>query len=177
MNVGDSILGWVFPTDGQREILLVSFQGQAIRFSEDEVRPTGLPAGGMRGIKLAEQRDSIVGAAVVEAEGWVWTITDNGLAKISALNEYPLQGRAGAGVLTMRLPNDSAGLAAAVIGKPDDNIVVLTTRNKPKYMRVGLAPKQPRAKAGGDYVISLNAKESVKAVVLFQERIVVPESE
>lgn len=169
MNVGDSALGWVFPTSGQDEILLVSFQGQAIRFNEDEVRPTGLPAGGMRGIKLAEQRDSVIGAAVVRPDEYVWTITDNGLAKISALSEYPAQGRAGSGVLTMRLPNDSKGIAAAIVGKPDDNLVVLTTKNKPKYMRIGLAPKQPRAKAGGDYVISLSAKEAVKAVVSFQE--------
>jgi DNA gyrase subunit A len=177
MNVGDSGLGWVFPTDGQREILLVSFQGQAIRFNEDEVRPTGLPAGGMRGIKLAEQRDSIVGAAVVVPDEYVWTITDNGLAKISALTEYPSQGRAGSGVLTMRLPNDSKGIAASVVGKPDDNIVLLTTKDKPKYMRIGLAPKQPRAKAGGDYIISLGAKEAIKAVVVYQERITVPEIE
>jgi DNA gyrase subunit A len=129
----------------------------------------------MRGIKLAEQRDRIVGAGIVVENQYFWTITDNGVAKISPLTEYPLQGRAGSGVLTMRLPKDSIEVAAAMVGRQDDNIVVLTNKNKPKYMRVALAPKIPRGRPGGDYVISMRQKESVMAVVAYQDLIEAPE--
>lgn len=176
MNVGDGEeLGWASYTTGENEILLVTAQGQAIRFSENDVRPTGLPSGGMRGIKLAGQKDQVVGANVVVENQYVWTITDNGLALIAPAAEFPTQGRAGAGVIAMRLPKDVKAVAAATIGRQDDNIVVLTTKNKPKYMRVALAPKVKRGRPGGDYVISMREKESVAAVVNFQEQITAPE--
>ncbi len=172
---GKDRLGWVLPTTGTNEAVLVTAQGQAIRFSEDDVRPTGLPAGGMRGIKLMGQRDQVVGAFLAAENQYVWTITDDGVAKISLIDEFPSQGRAGGGVIAMRLPADSQAVRAATIGRQDDNIVVLTTKNKPKYMRVGLAQKLKRGRNGGDYVISMREKETVSAVVTFQNQIEVPE--
>jgi DNA gyrase subunit A len=161
-------LGWVQPTNGEAEIILVTAQAQAIRFSENEVRPTGLPAGGMRGIKLMGQRDRVVGAMVAAPGQFVFTITDDGIAKISPANDFPSQGRAGSGVIAMRLPKDSAGLVASTIGRLDDNIVVLTDKNKALYMRVSRAPQVPRGRNGGDFIISLRAKERVAAVVNYQ---------
>ncbi|MGQ9889606.1 MAG: DNA gyrase subunit A [Aggregatilineales bacterium] len=175
MNMGDDRLGWVLLTSGRDEILLATAQGQAIRFGEDDVRPTGLPAGGVRGIKLAPQRDRVVGAAVVVEDQYVWSITDSGIAKISPVIEYPAQGRAGSGVINMRLPKDSREVAAAVIGRQDDRVVVLTSKNTPQYLRLGLAQKITRGRAGGDYVISLGTKETVTAVVPYQELVTLPE--
>jgi DNA gyrase subunit A len=176
MNLVDNDrLGWVTLTTGTNEVVLVTAQGQAIRFNEDDVRPTGLPAGGMRGIKLAEQPDAVVGAFLAVENQYVWTITDDGVAKISAIDEFPTQGRAGSGVIAMRLPQDSQAVHAATIGRQDDNIVVLTSKNKAKYMRVGLAQKLKRGRNGGDYVISMREKETVAAVVTFQDQIAVPE--
>lgn len=173
MNVGEDELGWVFPTSGNDDILLGTAQGQAIRFSEDEVRPTGLPAGGMRGIKLAPQRDRVVGALVMIPGKYIWSITDNGVAKISPADEYPVQGRAGGGVINMRLPADSGQVAAMTIGAQDDNIIVLTSKHKPKYMRIGLAQRIARGRPGGDYVISMRAKEQVASVITYQERLII----
>ncbi|MBI5669343.1 MAG: DNA gyrase subunit A [Chloroflexi bacterium] len=164
-------LGWVLPTTGQDDIILVTAQAQAIRFSEEDVRPTGLPAGGMRGIKLAGQRDRVVGAMVAREGRLVWSITDDGVAKSSPVSDYPVQGRAGQGVIAMRLPKQSTELAAATIGRPDDNIVVLTNRNKALYMRLGRAPQVARGKPGGDIILSLRSKERVVAVVNYQPRL------
>jgi DNA gyrase subunit A len=100
----------------------------------------------------------------------VWVCTDTGVAKSTPMTEYPTQGRAGQGVITMKLPSDAKGLAAATIGRPDDNIVVVTSKGKPKYMRVGLAP-EVRRNAKGDYIISLRVKEVVSAVVKLLPRI------
>ena len=170
MNVnGSDRVGWVFPTDGQQEIILTSDQAQAIRFKESEVRPTGLPAGGMRGIKLLGQGGRVVGANIAVPGRYVWNITDDGVAKVSAVDDYPTQGRAGGGVISMRLPNSSRVVAAATIGKLDDNVIVLSNRNKPLYMRIGRAPLIKRGRAGGEQVISLTRQgEAVAAVVNYQ---------
>jgi DNA gyrase subunit A len=82
MNVpeGDQ-LGWVFPTSGEDEVVLITAQAQAIRFKENDVRATGLPAGGMRGIKLDEGgEDQVVGASIAAENTHIWTISDDGIA-------------------------------------------------------------------------------------------------
>jgi DNA gyrase subunit A len=176
MKVADGArLGWVFPTTGSDEVILATAQGQAIRFMEDDVRPTGLPSGGMRGVKLLGQRDHVVGAAIVVNNQHFWCVTDDGVAKTSPMNEFPTQGRAGSGVIAMRLPASSKQLAAATIGRLDDNVIILTNKNKPKYMRVGLAPQVGRGRSGGDYIISMRETETVAGVVTYQQRIGTPE--
>ncbi len=168
-------LRWVLFTRGEDQILLTTAQGQAIRFEENDVRPTGLSAGGMRGIKLASERDRVVGADVALEGEYAWTITDDGVAKISPLSDYPTQGRAGSGVIAMRLPKTSTEVAAATVARQDENIIVLTDKQKALYMRVNRAPQASRGRAGGDFVISLRAKERVAAVVNYQERVAVPD--
>ena len=176
MKVGKGAeLGWVMFTTGENEIILGTAQAQTIRFDENDVRPTGLPSGGMRGIKLVGQRDQVIGAVIAAENQYVWSITDDGIAKISAVTEFPTQGRAGGGVIAMRLPKESREMAAMTIGRQDDTIVLLTNKNKPKYMRVGLAEKVQRGRAGGDYVISMRAKEAVETVVNFQSQVEAPE--
>jgi DNA gyrase subunit A len=140
----------------------------------DDVRPTGLGAGGMRAVKLTGQRDRVVGAGIVDAEADVWVCTDTGVAKHTPVAEYPVQGRGGQGVITMKLPKDAGGLAAVTIGKPDDNIVLVTNKGKPKYMRIGLAPQGGRS-TKGDYVISMGAKETAARVVRLEPRIEIGE--
>lgn len=170
-------LGWVMVTNGENEVILTTATGQAIRFSESDVRPTGLSAGGMRGIKLQGQRDRVVGAFVVIPDQYVWSMTDDGVAQISPIANYPSQGRAGSGVIGMRLPSSSKELAATTIGRQDDNIVALTSRKKAFYMRLGRAPQVPRGKAGGDFIISMREKEQVITVITFQQRVLMPEPE
>ena len=162
-------------TNGENEVVLTTAQGQAIRFSENDVRPTGMGAGGMRGIKLQGQGDRVVGAFVVIPDQYVWSMTDDGVAQISPIVNYPSQGRAGSGVIGMRLPSSSRELAATTIGRQDDNIVALTNRKKAFYMRLGRAPQIARGKAGGDFIISMREKEQVIAVVTYQQRVLMPE--
>jgi len=99
--------------------------------------------------------------------------TDTGVAKSTPVGEYPVQGRGGQGVITMKMPKDAGGLTAATVARPDDNIVVVTDKGKAKYMRVSLAPQVGR-NTKGDYVISLRAKEAVAKVVRLEGRIVLP---
>lgn len=175
MNVADNdLLIAAFYTSGEDSVLLTTYNAQAIRFSEEDVRPTGLPAGGMRGIKLLNDTDKVVGASKVVEGQYVWNITDDGIAKISHIDEYPIQGRAGSGVITMRLEKSSMGVMAATIGRQDDNIVALTNKKKPLYMRVGRAPQIKRGRAGGESVIALRDNEGVVGVVNYQSKIEAP---
>lgn len=177
MNVGDDDkLAFVLATDGEQEVILTSNQAQAIRFKEDDVRPTGLAAGGMRGIKMTGQRARIVGANIAVDGQYMWSISDDGVAKISPVDEYPTQGRAGGGVITMRLPKSSKEITATTIGRLDDNIIALSNRAKPLYMRIGRAPLLKRGRAGGDYVISMTRQnEAVASVVTYQDKYIAPD--
>jgi DNA gyrase subunit A len=167
-------LGWMFITSGEDEIVLTTAQAQAIRFKESDVRPTGLGAGGMRGIKLMGQRDKVVGADIARDDMYLWVITDDGVAKVTPLNEYPTQGRAGGGVITMKLPPDSGGLAAATTTERlDDTVIVLTTKQRAKSMKFSAAPLVKRPNKG-DYVISMGAKEQVKELVTYGRQMQLP---
>lgn len=160
----DDMLGWAAWTTGSDEVVLISAEGQAIRFHEDDVRPMGLPAGGVRGIKLGGPLDRVVGMAVVEPVKSLWTITATGLAKSSRIEEYPRQGRYGQGVITMKLADRNTLLAAAALGALDDSLIVVTSRGKPKHMRLGLAPRAGR-NTQGDSVVALGPDEYVVHVV------------
>jgi DNA gyrase subunit A len=179
MKVGkDDRMRWVFPTDGKREVILVTNQAQSIRFKESDVRPTGLPSGGMRGIKLVGQRSLVVGANIVVDGQYVFTVTDDGWAKISPVEEFPTQGRAGGGVIAMRLPRTSRGIAASAIGRKDDTIIVLTNKNKPKYMRIQLAPIIKRGREGCEEIISMErVNEAVSSIVMYQPLYVPPKND
>ncbi|HLY27742.1 MAG TPA: DNA gyrase C-terminal beta-propeller domain-containing protein, partial [Aggregatilineales bacterium] len=87
-------------------------------------------------------------------------------------SEYPLQGRAGTGVITIKLmPGDR--VAAASIGRVDDLEVLLTARGKFKLVKFRTAPSNPRA-GKGDYVISLGKTDRVCAITQIVQRPVAP---
>ena len=135
----DDALGWAAVTSGEDEVLLVTALGQAIRFKEEEVRPMGLPAGGVMGIKLASDVDGVVAMSVVDPAAYLWSITDNGLAKVTELSQYPTQGRYGQGVINVRLPKDAAEVVAAVVGTLDTDVIITTALGSTKTMRLGKA--------------------------------------
>jgi DNA gyrase subunit A len=171
MNVGEDRVVAAHFVGEDDEVLLVTAEAQCIRFKISEVRPTGLPAGGMRGIRLSKS-DHVVSANITNSGNAVWVITEGGLAKTTPLAEYPLQGRAGSGVATMKLiPGDR--IAASTIGTMADLVVLLTTRHKFKLVMFRAAPSKPRS-AGGDYVISLTKTDRVCAVTQIVQRPTVP---
>jgi topoisomerase-4 subunit A len=96
---GDEVVQ-VLPSDGKRQLLLVTKLGMSIRFEESEVSAMGRVAAGVRGIALKEG-DEVAAALLVEGEeGEVVVVTDLGWAKRSLLLDYPVQGRGGRGLAT-----------------------------------------------------------------------------
>jgi DNA gyrase subunit A len=113
LDAGDELVA-VDTTDGQSEILLSTKAGKAIRFKEDEVRPTGRVAGGVRGIKL-EAGDEVLRGPLVPRLPLVVTFTNSGYARRTPLDDYPLQGRDGGGVKAMRLGGKVGTAISAVL--------------------------------------------------------------
>ncbi len=182
MNVGEDRIINVHSVTDEDEAVLVTAYGQAIRFKVSDVRPTGLAAGGMRGIKLGENEDRVIGSGLAREKSVVWVITGNGTAKCTAIAEYPVQGRAGSGVVTIKLPYRVGTddlfqtkqldlLTAAVVGALEDTLFVLTLRKKSRKMRLKAAVLAPRGKGGGPVLGALlGAKDQVAALTLITLR-------
>ncbi len=173
---GDRLVDALYSRGGG-DLVLTTARGYAIRFNEDDVRPTGMTSRGVRGMRLAVKGDRVVAAFLADDRLYGWNITDSGIAKTSPMEEYSAQGRGGSGVFSMRLPMGSRQVAAATIGRLDDTVLVLTSKNKAKYMSLGLAKTLKRGQAGGNSVVALREKEEVVAVVDYRPRIDLPESE
>ncbi len=107
----DQLVG-VALTDGEREIILVSSGGKAIRFNENEVRHMGREAAGVRGIRLGTGQELI--ALIVVGEGHVLTASAAGYGKLTPLEEFPSHGRGGQGVIALQT-SDRNGVTVAAL--------------------------------------------------------------
>jgi DNA gyrase subunit A len=143
-------LGWAFRTQGDQEVILVTASGQAIRFAEEEVRSMGLAAGGVGGIRLGK-KDKVVFAGPVEPDGWLATVTQLGFVKLTALGEFPRQGRNGGGVVSHKLTLRGGDVAAAAIFAADRQpkfIAFLPTKGSSQVLELDDVPRVARSTLG-----------------------------
>ena len=120
----DRLVG-VAITDGQREIILVSSGGKAIRFHEDEVRPMGREAAGVRGIKLGDGQELI--ALIVVGDGHVLTASATGYGKLTPLDDFPSHGRGGQGVIALQTSDRNGTTVAALQVMPGQEIMLISS--------------------------------------------------
>lgn len=117
----DDKLIWVKPTAGNDHILLITAQGQAIRFKETDVRDMGRNAAGVRGIRLKKQGDAVIGMGVIKTDKekmkkyQVLSVMEQGFGKRTGLANYKTQGRGGSGVKTAKVTNKTGKLTNAFI--------------------------------------------------------------
>ena len=133
---GDKLIG-VQITDGQREILLGTRQGIVIRFKEDEVRPMGRTAHGVRGITL-EEGNEVIGMETITPDSTtaVLTITEGGFGKRTPVSEYRLQGRGGKGIISVKT-TERNGLAVGFVQvRENDEIMMMSSKGKILRCRV-----------------------------------------
>jgi DNA gyrase subunit A len=120
----DRLVG-VALTDGEREILLTTTDGKAIRFAESEVRPMGREAAGVRGIRLA--REQRVTSLIVLDSGLILTVSEYGYGKLTPADEFPRHGRAGRGVIAMQTSERNGAMVGALQVQPDDEIMLISS--------------------------------------------------
>jgi len=131
---GDRLVG-VGLTDGGRDIILVSNDGKAIRFAEDEVRPMGRDATGVRGIRLAAGQEVI--SLVVVAEGLILTVSEHGFGKLTPLEDFPLHGRGGQGVIALQTTERNGATVAALQLQTTQEIMLISSSGT--LVRTGVA--------------------------------------
>ena len=163
VNEGDA-LRWVSLTDGAREILLATASGMAIRFNEDEVRPMGLVAAGVNGLKL-EEGDQLVGAEVLPAPGPIFLMASDGKAKRVDEQDFPRQGRYGKGVIAWDLPR-GVSLAGMTAGKDHWVVTVHLLKAAAKSHRLDEAKTRKRAAARGEQLVEVKPGDAVTSLTL-----------
>ena len=112
-------------TDGDAEVLLVASHGKAIRFKESDVRPMGRGAAGVRGIKLPEGHE-VIGLEIVD-EGLLLTATENGYGKRTAVDDFPVQGRGGQGVIAIQTTDRNGNTVGAVRVADEDEVMLISS--------------------------------------------------
>ena len=112
-------------TDGQTDIMLCASNGKAIRFNEQDVRPMGRGATGVRGIRVNSGHEVI--ALLILQEGMVLIATENGFGKRTPLNEFPQQGRGGQGVIAIQTSDRNGRMVGATLASDDDEIMLISS--------------------------------------------------
>ncbi len=112
-------------TDGKSEILLVASSGKGIRFAEEDVRPMGRGAAGVRGIKMAAGHE-LMGLIIVR-EGLILTATENGYGKRTEIDDFPVQGRGGQGVIAIQTSERNGRTVGAAQVGADDEIMLISS--------------------------------------------------
>jgi DNA gyrase subunit A len=114
-------------TSGTDEILLGTEGGMAIHFTEEDVRPMGRTAYGVKGIEL-DEGDAVVSLQVVRSGGAVLTVTRNGFGKRTALEEYRLQGRGGKGLIDIKASERNGPVVGVVFLRGEEQVMLITEK-------------------------------------------------
>ena len=125
LNEGDELIG-VYCTDGEREVLVATHNGMAVKFSEKNVRSMGRTTRGVRAIRLREG-DFVVGACIVDYESKLFLVTENGYGKKVDFAEYRLQSRGGKGIYTYRLTEKTGKLSGIRVVTDENDVMIMTS--------------------------------------------------
>lgn len=130
LDQGDRLIA-VHVTDGSRELLLGTKQGITIRFKEDDVRPMGRTAHGVKGITL-EEGDEVIGMETITPDSTtaILTVTEGGYGKRTPVNDYRVQGRGGKGIISVKT-TERNGLAVGFLQvREGDEIMLMAAKGK-----------------------------------------------
>jgi len=158
---GDELAGARI-THGNGTLILITRNGQGIRFKEEELRPMGRDTTGVNAIRL-DPDDYVIGFDAVVPDCHLLIVSDQGVGKRTPLIEFPVQGRAGGGVRAMALTDRSGLVAVARVVHPDDDLVVIS--NKGLVIRMFAADiSELRRPAQGVTVMNLKSNDGVASI-------------
>jgi len=121
---GDQLVSVVL-TNGKEEIVLATKNGKAIRFLEEEVRPMGRAAKGVKGISL-DADDEVIGMQTVRPDAYLLAVTANGFGKRTSLSEYRLQGRGGKGIINIKTSERNGPVVAVEVIKDNEEVMIIS---------------------------------------------------
>ncbi|MBQ5760544.1 MAG: DNA gyrase subunit A, partial [Clostridia bacterium] len=156
---GDALVS-VLITDGDDHIVIATGGGAAIRFHEEEVRPMGREAFGVRGIKLREG-DYVIGADKQSAGAYLLTVTEKGYGKLTATEEYTVHHRASGGMMAHNLTDKTGKLVSIRVVNLEDDLLIMTSEGVVIRMAAGTIRICGRASQG---VILVKVGENGKVI-------------
>jgi DNA gyrase subunit A len=112
-------------TDGRQQIMLCASNGKALRFREADVRAMGRTAGGVRGLRLAPEHRVI--ALIIADEGHLLLATEHGYGKLTAVEDFPMHGRGGQGVIAIQTSERNGRMVGALLVQPDDQVMMISS--------------------------------------------------
>lgn len=147
LDEGDHLIGAAL-TDGKHDVMLFSDAGKAVRFDEDDVRPMGRQARGVRGMAL-EPGQNLIAMLVAEDElQSVLTATENGFGKRTSIVEYTRHGRGTKGMIAIQQSERNGKVVAATLVRPEDEIMLITDKGVLVRTRVSEIRELGRATQG-----------------------------
>ncbi len=158
-------------TTANQNVVLVSKQGQSIRFEEADIRAMGRAARGVQGMRL-DDGDSVVGMEIIDPSSKVaqiLTVTEKGYGKRTPIEEYRVQGRGGSGIMTMKITDKNGPVVAVRQVVDADEIIVASNQGKVIRTRVSEISEVGRV-AQGVRLIHLEEGEAVGAVAKIVEK-------
>jgi DNA gyrase subunit A len=167
----DDRLGWVCLTTGKNEVMLITRNGQALRFAETEIRPMGRQAMGVIGIRM-RGNDEVAAMEVVEPKGYLLVVTEKGFGKRTDLNEYSPKGRATMGIATIdkRAIKTIGRICEARVVQENDEVSLISSGGIVIRIAVADISIQGRATRGVT-IMHLEKGDSVAAMARIPEEI------
>ena len=151
-------------TNGNSQIMLAVQSGKAIRFEESKTRPMGRNASGVRGIRLKDKKDEVVGMiSVNDMDANILVVSENGFGKRSSLEDYRLTNRGGKGVKTISITEKTGKLVSLKSVSDNDDLMIINKSGIAIRMQVEDLRVMGRATQGVK-VISLKDGDSIAAV-------------
>jgi len=145
------------------DVLMITAEGQAIRFTVEELRSASRTSGGVRGIRLSDG-DRVVSLNLAPADSELLVVTEYGYGKRTAIEEYPLQSRGGSGVLTSRVTDKTGRIASArIITENDSDLMIISSSGVVIRTDVSLVKKAGRATQGVT-LMNLGEDDTVVAI-------------
>ena len=147
LDEGDFLIGAAL-TDGQHDVMLFSDGGKAVRFDENDVRPMGRNARGVRGMMLDEGQSVIAMLVAEDEQQSVLTATLNGYGKRTSITEYTRHGRGTKGMIAIQQSERNGKVVAATLVHADDEIMLITDKGVLVRTRVSEIRELGRATQG-----------------------------
>src|SRR6516165_8644205 len=157
-------------TTGQNEVVLITRDGMSIRFNEEDARPMGRPAGGVRGINLSKG-DEVVALAIVVTDAKLLVAGENGIGKRTDFEEYRVQSRGGKGIITMKTTEKTGGVIGALTVRDNDEIMLITFKGQ--MVRTQVADiREAGRNTQGVKLVTLDSGDKLQAIapVISEER-------
>jgi len=158
-------LGWALKTRGNDDVILITYEGQSIRFNEQEATSRSRAAGGVRAIAFKEgsREDHVVSAAVVFEECTLLVVSEHGYGKRTPMSDYRVQGRGGSGILTMNCTEKTGKIVGAEVVEDDDRLLVMTNKGKGIRMKIKEIRTTGRV-AQGVKLVNLASNDQVRSI-------------